>query len=1160
MASQRIDGTSGNDFLTASNASGSSTYRVVDGSFTWEQAKADAEAKGGHLATITSEEEWSKIVQSLGDSLKGKNLWLGATDAEQEGNWKWITGEAWGYTRWQPGEPNNCVLDSSTDEDYLHAFGYEDASQRWNDLPNQPLAFSNGYSAWDFYNGRRGDLNYLLEVEGGAVGGNTSLFGGAGNDTLLGGGGNDTLEGGDGDDLITAGGGTGGSTYRFVEGSLTWEQAKADAEAKGGHLGTITSAEEWSRISLSLGENVSSYIMWLGGSQHHEAQSPTSDWYWVTGEKFDYANWADGEPNGTYSQGFTEDHILLNWFEGYTKGSWVDARNDEQNQGYLLETERASGSASGNNSLSGGAGNDTLQGAAGNDSLDGGTGADALAGGAGDDVYIVDDSGDLLTEDANAGTDAVFSSLTYTLGANLENLTLTGKAALNGVGNTQDNQITGNPAANKLDGSTGADTLVGGAGNDTYIVDDAGDVVTEGSSEGTDTVLASVSYTLGDNVENLTLTGTAALNARGNTLANSLTGNGAANLLFGGGGNDTLAGGAGNDTLNAGTGLDTVKGDAGSDLLQIDWSGLAGATVSRSIRKDGAGTTASYSGSYTAKNSAGAVLSAVTFEGIESLSLNGKAVDLNASVAAPGVTLKRSSKAVSTTEQGGLVQYSVVLDKAPFEDVTLQFTSSDLTEGKVTTPSLVFTPKNWATPQTLTIQGQDDYLDDGNIAYSVNGKIVTGDLAYNRLTLSPLNLLNNDDTEDKPINFKGTADVDYFQGKNGDDRIYGGADQDQLKGGRGDDRIYGQDDNDRLFGELGNDELYGGYDDDTLDGGEGSDSLFGEQGRDTLIGGAGNDYLDGGLLNDSMSGGAGNDTYLVDSTGDVINDLGLASDVDTVQVIQTISYTLPVNIENAAITANGNANLTGNLLNNGLNGNDGKNVLDGGVGNDTLDGSNGADNLLGGVGNDDLIGGAGNDSLRGGAGVDLADFADSGVDMSVNLALGRATGEGTDTISEVENILSGEGNDTLTGSTLGNDLEAGVGFDYVNGGDGSDTLSGCVEGANGGRGDIDTLIGGAGADVFQLGWAGGRFYDDGNVKTSGKTDYVLITDFTPGQDKLQLDGAAGGYYLAASGVGGASGIGLFAEQGATDELLAIIKSANATVLRAENTLNTAVFV
>ena len=167
-----------------------------------------------------------------------------------------------------------------------------------------------------------------------------------------------------------------------------------------------------------------------------------------------------------------------------------------------------------------------LTGNSGNNTLDGGAGADTMIGGPGNDTYVVDNAGDVVTEHAGEGTDTVQSSVSYTLGANVENLTLTGTATINGTGNGVANVITGNSGNNTLDGGAGADTMIGGAGNDTYIVDNAGDVVDrERSTKAPTRCSRRSAYTLGANVENLTLTGTGNINGTGNALANVLTGN-----------------------------------------------------------------------------------------------------------------------------------------------------------------------------------------------------------------------------------------------------------------------------------------------------------------------------------------------------------------------------------------------------------------------------------------------------------------------------------------------------------------------------------------------------------------------------------------------------------------------------------------------------------
>ena len=240
---------------------------------------------------------------------------------------------------------------------------------------------------------------------------------------------------------------------------------------------------------------------------------------------------------------------------------------------------------------------DTLVGSSGNDTLDGDLGADTMTGGDGNDIYVVDNAFDSVVE-SNTSTsqiDTVQASVSWTLGANLENLVLTGVSQIDGTGNERRNFITGNAADNVIDGAAGSDSMSGGDGNDTYYVDNVDDSVIETNSNGVpggiDSVHSSLAaYSLANNVENLYIDSAGAANGTGNALDNT---------LFAGAGNNVLDGREGNDTVSyerasagvtvslstsaqqntVGSGLDTLKffenvtGSAYADTLSGNSSG-----------------------------------------------------------------------------------------------------------------------------------------------------------------------------------------------------------------------------------------------------------------------------------------------------------------------------------------------------------------------------------------------------------------------------------------------------------------------------------------------------------------------------------------------------------------------------------------------------------
>jgi len=384
------------------------------------------------------------------------------------------------------------------------------------------------------------------------------------NDTMLGSNFNDTFKAGGGDDTLSMGGGDdsafGGDGNDAINGDAGDDSLNGDAGDD-----TLNGGDDNDRLNGGIGLDTMN-----GGFGN--------DVYVVDNIGDSAAEVAGGidlvESSVTHTLSINLENLTLTG-TGTINGTGNDSRAN------IINGNSAS------NTLSGLGNNDTLNGNAGNDILDGGIGADNMTGGAGNDTFIVDNVGDITTEAAGGGTDLVQSSITRALtNINLENLTLTGAAAINGTGNAAANIILGNSANNTLsglggndtlngnagndvlNGGTGADNMTGGAGNDTFIVDNVGDITTEaaGAGSGIDLVESSITRALTNvNLENLTLTGGAAINGTGNVNINIILGNGANNTLTGLGGNDTLNSGAGADTLIGGAGGDNLIGGAGGD-------------------------------------------------------------------------------------------------------------------------------------------------------------------------------------------------------------------------------------------------------------------------------------------------------------------------------------------------------------------------------------------------------------------------------------------------------------------------------------------------------------------------------------------------------------------------------------------------------------------
>lgn len=871
-----------------------------------------------------------------------------------------------------------------------------------------------------------------------------------------------------------------------------------------------------------------------------------------------------------------------------------------------------------NNVLTGNAGNNVLLGLDGNDVLDGGAGVDRLEGGAGDDVYVVDSVIDRVVELAGGGTDRIDSSVTLALVDQVENLRLTGNLAINGTGNALNNAIYGNAAANVIDGRGGSDLMVGGAGDDTYVVDSTGDEVRESYAGGIDTVRSSADWTLGSEIEHLTLTGGADVRGTGNNLVNVLTGNGANNVLSGLDGADTLLGLAGNDTLIGGAGWDTMDGGAGSDVYVLN---SATEHYGAEIADSGS------SGVDEVRLSSLSTRSYKLFAGdtgIERVVLDNAApdahlfdpvnIDLTALTYGVEIIGNRGDNVIYGTAfadridgGGGIDQlrggagddvYLVTVDGARPSIVELADGGFDRVESAISF-ILDQNVENLTLTGTKAISGTGNALvntiignDANNVLDGAAGADILrgglGDDTYVVDTLADKTIEAADggsDTVQTGISWTLAANIENLTltgtaaskgtGNELDNRIDGNGAANVIDGRAGADTMYGWSGADTYMVDNAGDKVveFEGQGVDTVRASisytlnqnvenlvlTGSDAIDGTGNwlANTITGNDADNVLDGGAGTDILRGALGNDTYVVDSLADqVIESIG--GGTDTVQ--SSVSYVLGYYVENLTLTGAAAINGDGNALDNVLTGNDAGNLLRGAAGDDRLVGGGGHDRLEGGVGNDRLEGGSGTDEMYGGAGDDVY-LVDDTFDRAI-----EGVGAGNDTVFASTTFTLGAYVETLvlldggafdgTGNQQDNTLVGNASANVLSGGQGKDVLLGL--------GGSDTLRGGMGADTFSF----AHVSFDLAAGSAATADRILDFSHAEG-DRIDLApiGVAGGPALSFIGTAAFSGAAGEVRQEASgaDTLLSIDLDGNGSadqfiVLSGAQTLVAADFI
>ena len=685
--------------------------------------------------------------------------------------------------------------------------------------------------------------------------------------------------------------------------------------------------------------------------------------------------------SGLASDGYgNTDFIVTNSVENVTGSAHDDSLTGDGNT----------------NDLNGGDGNDTLAGHSGNDTLNGGNGsntADYSAAAAGVTANI---AAGAASADGDGGTD------TY---LNIQNLTGSGQA----------DSLTGDDGPNTINGAGSGDTIVGGAGNDVLngqngggdtIDGGTGDDAIDGGTGSDDTVsyASSISSAAGDGVRVDLGAGTAAAigtndaghdtlagleDAVGSPFVDNLTGDPGANVLTGAGGNDSFGFSGGGDTFDGGTGTNSAD-------FSADTSGIALELTVLDTPQAGADNTtiASSGGQSSIQNVTGTPQSdTITGDGQQN-SLSGGGGSDTIDGAGDNDTIAGDSGNDVLTGSGG--DDSVAGGDG--NDTLSGRGGSDTLAGGAGTNTANYGAAATAVDVNLRAGTASNDGDGGSDTLSGIQNVTAPSVAGNTLEGDAgNNVLDSGGAGGNTVSFSGAAsgvNVDLGAGTatgDGNDVLVGGF----------------QNANGSAFGDT----LTAAPSGSTLNGGGGSDTLAGSAANDSLNGGSGDDSISGGAGVNSLDGGLGTDTLDYSGASSVVTaSLAGGFGLATWPAASTDSL---ANFENVT----------------------------GSPGDDTLIGD-GGDNVLRGLGGNDLLqGGAGDDSIQGGSGNDTADFSDASGGVDVELVSQTALGDGTDSLSLIENANGSNFADQLNGNGGPNTLQGSGGNDQIDGGGGADTIA-----------------------------------------------------------------------------------------------------------------------